>query len=185
MPNPNLIKPKQLDQPLFVDFIKQTTSGDISSAIVSYAATGYQGSNVVYASGGAQTVLGQKTFDLPLGVPYSGSNSQTISKLYVSDQVTTLQTKINANALNLLHTSGNESAQGIKTFDSVVINQGITGSRANITSTALVPNVNLIDSPDFRSAINLNYFYNQGILFNTGNQIILDTKQFITSPTIN
>jgi hypothetical protein len=184
----NLIKVKQIE-PGLTDFIKTVTSGNIDQAILSYAATGYHGPNVVYSSGVDQNVLGNKTFLSPVGVPYSGGATQTISQQYVVDQVASLQSKINTNAVGTFHTTGNETAQGVKTFDSIFINQGISGSVLNFTNAsfstnALVPTVNLFAAPDLRSAVNLSFFYNQGLLFTTGFQSISDYKEFVYAPSI-
>jgi collagen type VII alpha len=189
MPNLNLIKPKQLD-PSIVDFVKGITSGDIGSSIGAYVITGWQGPNVLSTTGGIQTVDGQKTFILPINVPYSGNNNQTVSKLYIIDQLAAVQGQIlQVVPSGLLHVTGNEAAQGIKTFDSIVINQGITGASShfttsNIITTALVPNVNLASSPDSHSAVNLSFYYGQTPVFTTGFQSISDYKEFLNAPSL-
>lgn len=170
MPNPNLIKPKQLD-PSVVDFIKEAVSQD---------------PYVLFVSGGTQTILGQKTFNVAPNVPYSGTDSQTVSKLYISDQFNVVKTTINANLSGVIHTTGNEHAQGIKTFDSI-IGHAITGGSlhfdsGNFTGTLLAPNPDLSTDPPPRTALNLNFFYNQGIVFKTGDQNIIGNKTFLDSP---
>lgn len=178
MPNDNLIKPKQLD-PSIIDFIRLVTTGDIGAAIQSYLPTGYLGPNVLYISGTTQSVLGQKSFVLPITIPYSGGNSQTISKQYITDQVIALQSQISGLGVSsVLHTTGNESAVGTKTFDFV------SGNILGFTGLALVPTINLVASPNIKSAVNLEFFYNQGILFNTGTQNIGGNKEFVLPPTI-
>ena len=177
MANSNLIKPKQIDASL-IDFINQVTSSTIGNNIAQYASTGYQGANVLYITGGNQTVLGPTTFTLSPTVPYSGLLTQTINQQFVLDKVGILQTYLNNFTPTIVYTTGNQAIQGIKTLDSVLINQGISGSNLNFTNSALVPTINLASSPNVNSAINLNFFYNQSLVFTTGDQSIQGNKTY-------
>lgn len=79
--NVNQIEPIGL-----TEFIKGIGSGDFSGQFVNYVfSDGYLGDNVVYASGGGQTISGQKTFATSPIVPYSGGTGAATSRKYIDD----------------------------------------------------------------------------------------------------
>lgn len=177
MPNNNLIKAKQLD-PSVADFIRQITSGNISAAIQSYVPTGYMGPNVLYITGTIQSVSGQKNFALPITIPYSGGTGQTITRQYLSDYVSSsLASQVSALLSGIMHTTGNETIYGTKTFDF------ISGNILGFTGNVYIPTPSA-SSTNRASAVNLDFFYNQGIIFSSGTQMISGNKQFTSPPTM-
>ncbi len=84
-----LININQLDQASLSLLIQQVTSGaSFSGNFVAYAsATGFMGPGVVWTTGGAQEIAGEKRFLVSPLVTYSGSTGSAPSARWVNDQL--------------------------------------------------------------------------------------------------
>lgn len=84
----SLISTSQINPIQFQQAVQLYASGaSFSGNFLAYVnASGYLGSTVVYASGGAQVIAGAKTFVIAPVVPYGGTTGQTIPRLYVDNQ---------------------------------------------------------------------------------------------------
>lgn len=83
-----MIRVKQIDAGELQAFITGVLGGgSFANALTGYInGSGYFGPYIVYSSGGAQTIYGQKDFASAPGIPYSGESGQAISKKYVDDK---------------------------------------------------------------------------------------------------
>lgn len=83
------IRVKQINSAELQDFVLASMTGTaFAGNVVAYVqSSGWLGTHVLYITGAPQTVLGQKTFALPIDVPYSGLTGQTVARLYIDDKI--------------------------------------------------------------------------------------------------
>ncbi len=84
-----MISVRQINQQELTDFVALASSGTaFQDNITAYTnQSGYLGGNVLYTSGGLQTVTGSKRFLDPLLVNYSGGTGAAPSSRWVNDQI--------------------------------------------------------------------------------------------------
>lgn len=84
-----LIQTKQIDPVSLDAFVFNAISGEAFSGILAnyIANSGFMGYNVVWTTGGAQTVLGTLTFANSPFVPYVGTSGTAPSRLYVDASI--------------------------------------------------------------------------------------------------
>ena len=124
---------KQIDEASLTAFVTGAMGASLSGQLNSYLnAGGYLGANVVYASGGTQTISGTKTFDASPGVPYSGGTGAAPSRLYVDNQIIVSQVSLNSQISGMI--SG---------LTGSLVATGALLSAVRATGSSIIQNVNL------------------------------------------
>lgn len=174
------IKVKQIDQAELANFVNTTFAGaPFTGSMEDYAAaSGYYGVHVVYASGGAQLVLGQKTFAQTIVIPYSGGTGESVARKYVDD-ITKAATENYSGFVNIFFVPmlGDASISGTKTFVNPVI-------VAAPTAAGHAVNKAFLDVVSGILQTGINTISVAGVVYTTGNQVVSGTKSFDSSPLV-
>lgn len=162
-----IIDLKQINNAQLINAIAIYSSGGIFSGnLASYiAGSGSFGPNILYTSGGNQTVIGPITFSSPIEVSYTGDTGAATPYLLVFNMIQSgITTNYNQIVGNTVSLSGNDIIQGSKTF---------TG------------NVSILQLPNsYFHSVNLGFLTGvSGVLANSvgaGNTVLLTTNQLIS-----